>query len=48
MRAQTFLALNAAHVTVLDPRYFNGTDYLSMCLKDSGNPYDAVIICYYF
>lgn len=44
MRANTFLALNASHVTILDPRYINGNEYVIDCLLDSD--FDAVIVCH--
>ncbi len=44
MRSNTFLALNAARLTVLDPRYINGNEYVINCLLD--DDYDAVIICH--
>lgn len=44
MRSNTFLALNASHITVLDPRYIRGKEYIIDCLlKDS---FDAAIICH--
>lgn len=43
MRMNTFLALNASSVTVLDPRTFNGMEYVAQCLNE--NSYDAVIVC---
>ena len=44
MRSNTFLALNAARLTVLDPRYINGNEYVINCSLD--DDYDAVIICH--
>lgn len=44
MRSNTFLALNSSHLTVLDPRYINGNEYVIECLLDYD--YDAVIICH--
>ncbi len=43
MRANTFLALAVSHITILDPRTFDGTDYLVQCLDSQR--YDAVIVC---
>lgn len=42
LRTNTFLAMNASVLTVLDPRYFNGKDYLAEYL--SMDFYDAVIV----
>lgn len=42
LRTNTFLAMNASALTVLDPRYFNGKDYLAEYL--SVNSYDAVVV----
>lgn len=42
LRTNTFLAMNASALTVLDPRYFNGKDYLAEYL--SANSYDAVVV----
>lgn len=44
MRSNTFLALNASRLTVFDPRYINGNDYVVNCLLDED--YDAVILCH--
>lgn len=44
MRSNTFLALNSSQLTVLDPRYINGNEYIVNCLLDKN--YDAVIICH--
>lgn len=44
MRANTFLALNSSRLTVLDPRYINGNEYIVDCLLD--DDYDAIIICH--
>lgn len=40
-RAMAHLSLTVNEVTVLDPRYFNGGDYVRMALEDD---YDAVIV----
>lgn len=42
MRANVFLTLNASHVTVFDPRYIEGNEYLIDYLLE--DKYDAVII----
>lgn len=42
LRTNTFLAMNASVLTVLDPRYFNDKDYLAEYL--SMDSYDAVIV----
>lgn len=42
MRMNTFLALNASHITIVDPRQANGIDYAANCLNNE--QYDAVII----
>lgn len=42
LRTNTFLAMNASTLTVLDPRYFNGKDYLAEYL--SVDSYDAVVV----
>lgn len=44
MRANTFLALNSSRLTVLDPRYINGNEYIIDCMLD--NDFDAVLICH--
>lgn len=44
MRSNTFLALNSSHLTILDPRYINGNEYIIDCLLDYD--YDAIIICH--
>lgn len=44
MRANTFLALNASRLTVFDPRFISGNEYVIHCLLD--DDYDAVIICH--
>ena len=38
----TFLALNASHITIVDPRQANGIDYAANCINNE--QYDAVII----
>ncbi len=42
MRANTFLTLNASHITVVDPRFYDSIDYVTTCLNEMD--YDAVII----
>ncbi len=42
MRTNTFLTLNASHVTVVDPRVYDGIDHVTACLNEKD--YDAVII----
>lgn len=42
MRTFTFLAMNSSHITVVDPRFFNGIDWVTECLNVE--KYDAVII----
>lgn len=44
LRSNTFLAINSSHLTVFDPRYINGNEYIIDCLLDFD--YDAVIICH--
>lgn len=41
-RTVSYLALTASEITILDPRFFNGTDYLSIALSD--RDYDAVVL----
>lgn len=43
MRANVFLTLNASHVTVFDPRYIEGNEYIIDYLLE--DKYDAVIVC---
>lgn len=42
MRMNTFLALNASHITIVDPRFSSKIDYATNCLNSE--KYDAVII----
>ncbi|MDE7322614.1 MAG: hypothetical protein K2N73_07735 [Lachnospiraceae bacterium] len=43
-RTVSYLSLGCHKVTILDPRYFGGTDYIDIALK--GDEYDAVIVCH--
>ena len=40
-RGLSYLSLTAHKITILDPRFFNGTDYLEMALEDE---YDVVLV----
>lgn len=43
MRAVSYLSLGTSSITIMDPRFFNGTTYLSKVLNEN---YDAVIVCH--
>lgn len=43
-RTVSYLSLGCHKVTVLDPRYFGGTNYIDVALKNDN--YDAVIVCH--
>lgn len=43
-RAVSYLTLGCEEITILDPRFFGGVDYINMVIEE--NEYDAVILCH--